>query len=97
VCKCGMPQGKCGCPECALLEMQRKAARVPDVAPTLKSHCNDDPAAVPFTATAVAIVPPQLHVLPATPLDTGLRSLACTAPASPELERSTPPPRSASV
>jgi hypothetical protein len=97
VCKCGMPQGKCGCPECALLELERKAERVPDAIPTLKSHCDDDASAVPFTATAVAVVPPQLHVLPATPLDAGVRFAPRIAPASPDLERSTPPPRFASV
>lgn len=97
VCKCGMPQGKCGCAECALLDLQRKAGRVPDALPTLKRHCDDDASPVPFTATAVALAPAQPHVLPATPLDDGARIPLCTAPASPELEPSTPPPRRAAV
>jgi len=97
VCKCGMPQGKCGCPECALLDMHRQAERVPDAIPSLKNRCGDDPSAVPFTATAVAVVPPQMQVPPAAPLDDGARFLPRPALASPDLERSTPPPRSASV
>ena len=97
VCKCGMPQGKCGCPECALLDLERKAGQVPDAVPTLKRHCDDDASPVPFTATAVAVVPPQVHVLPATPLTTDARFLPCTEPASVDLERSTPPPRRASA
>jgi hypothetical protein len=97
VCKCGMPQGKCGCAECDWLEMERRAGHAPDAIPTLKGHCDDDAAPVPFTATGVAIVPPQLQVLPATPIDPGQWLQPCPAPASPDLERSTPPPRYASV
>jgi hypothetical protein len=97
VCKCGMPQGRCGCPACALLEMERRAGHVPDAIPALKRHCDDDASLVPFTSTAVALVPPQLHILPATPIDSGQRLHPCTAPAAPDLERSTPPPRYASV
>jgi hypothetical protein len=97
VCKCGMPQGKCGCAECAWLELERQAGHVPDAMATLKRHCDDDASPVPFTATAVALVPPQVHILPATPIDSGQRLLPCTAPTSIDLERSTPPPRYASV
>lgn len=97
VCKCGMPQGKCGCPECALLEVERSAGKMPDAVPTLKRHCDDDAAAVPFSATAVAVVPPGLDVMPAAPLDSGRQLVPRAAPASPDLARSTPPPRYASV
>lgn len=97
VCKCGMPQGKCGCPECALLDLEREAGQVPDAVSTLKRQCDDDVSPLPFTATAAAVIPPQLQILPATPLHSGERFLPCTGPASPDLERSTPPPRSASV
>ncbi len=97
VCKCGMPQGKCGCPECALLDLERRAGEVPDAVPTLKRHCDEDGSTVPFTATAVALVPAQPHVLPAMPFDAGTRIPLCTTPASPDLERSTPPPRRAPV
>jgi hypothetical protein len=97
VCKCGMPQGKCGCPECEWLEIERQAGHAANAIPTLKRHCDDDASPVPFTATAVAIVPPQLNILPATPIDPAQRLLPCTAPASIDLERSTPPPRHASV
>jgi hypothetical protein len=97
VCKCGMPQGKCGCPECAWLEMERRGGNVPDAIPTLKRHCDDDASAVPFTAFPVALVPPQLGVLPATPIHPAQRLVPSTGSASPDLERSTPPPRYASV
>jgi hypothetical protein len=97
VCKCGMPQGKCGCPECEWLELERSAGHAPDAIPTLKGHCDDDASPVPFTATAVALVPLQLDILRATPIDPGQRFLPCIAPASLDLERSTPPPRYASV
>jgi hypothetical protein len=94
VCKCGMPQGKCGCPACALLELERRAGHMPDAVSTLKRHCDDDVSPVPLTTTAPAVIPPELHVFAATPLDTGRRLPPCTAPASPDLEPSSPPPRS---
>ncbi len=97
VCKCGMPQGKCGCPECALLDMERPAGQAADAASTVKRRCDGDASPVPLTATAAAIIPPRLHVLPASPVDPGLRFLPCTGPASPDVQRSTPPPRRASV
>ncbi|HEX8792506.1 MAG TPA: hypothetical protein VF765_16275 [Polyangiaceae bacterium] len=97
VCKCGMPQGQCGCPECALLELERRAGEVPEAVRTLKRHCDDGTSPVPFAAVAVALVPAGLRVLPAIPLDARTRFLPCNGPVSPDLERSTPPPRLASV
>lgn len=97
VCKCGMPRGECGCPECALRDLERQGGEVPEAVPTLKSRCSDDAPPVPFTGSAVAVVPPQVAVLPAAPGDAGLRFLPCAAPASVDPEPSTPPPRSASV
>lgn len=97
VCKCGMPQGKCGCPTCALLELERRAGQVPDAVSTLKRQCDDGTSPVPFTAATPAVIPPPVLVLAATPLNPGPQLRPLAAPASPDLERSTPPPRSASV
>lgn len=97
VCKCGMPQGKCGCPECALLDVDRHAGRVPDAIPSFKRQCDDDAPAVPFSAGMLAVVPPSLDAIPSAPPDREVRPQSCRTPASPDLEPRTPPPRNASV
>jgi hypothetical protein len=97
VCKCGMAPGKCGCPDCARDEQQRLHARGHQVAPVLKSGCDQDAPAIqlatmPPTALAAASV--------ALPVPRGER-LTLDPVSSPPLDRDvdppTPPPRLASV
>lgn len=98
VCKCGMPAGKCGCPECERLEQERRNEHRSLAIPALRSHCNDDappiqlgalPAAVPGPGAA-AVLPPER----------GERVSVRTAPQHPDdlrLRPPTPPPRSAAA
>jgi hypothetical protein len=99
VCKCGMPAGKCGCPECDRAEKERLSEHRVDRVATLKRHCDDEAPAMPLGAA-----------LPAGVL--GAASAAClavprgdrigvaastTSPTSTNIDPPTPPPRSASV
>jgi hypothetical protein len=98
VCKCGMPAGKCGCPECERLEQERRHEHQSLAIPALKSHCDDDappiqlgalPAAVPG-AGATAVLPPERgeRVSVRATLD---------HPHDLRLRPPTPPPRSAAA
>ncbi len=97
LCKCGMAPGKCGCPECAQIELQRHRAHAPERLPALKDGCSRDAPAIAFAGSLEALpsqssarlpIPGgELRPAPASPL----------APANPPSRPPTPPPRLASV
>jgi hypothetical protein len=62
-CACGMKPGTCGCPACARLEHERRAAKKVHAYPAVRTDCHDDdgvivPHALPdFAAPIVAALP----------------------------------------
>ena len=99
VCKCGMPVGKCGCPECERAEQERLSEHRTDAVPTLKRHCDDELPAMPLGAalpTGVLAAAPAT-MLPA-PRGERIPIVASTPSPSPtNVEPPTPPPRSTTV
>jgi hypothetical protein len=98
VCKCGMPAGKCGCPECDRLEQERRREHLPERLATLKRHCDDDAPAIPFGVLPAGVVAAGSSAT--LPIPRGERIAIVATPlalASPDDEPPTPPPRSASV
>jgi hypothetical protein len=93
MCKCGMPVGRCGCPECERLEEQRQRDRAPDVVPALKSHCDDDAPALVLGALAATGLPAWAGVHPVPRGDRISRPKAARPPRIPSLDPPTPPPR----
>jgi hypothetical protein len=98
VCKCGMPAGKCGCPECDRLEQDRLHEHQAERLAALKRHCDDDAPAIPFGALPSAVL--AARGATTLPIPRGERLPVAAAAASflsPDDEPPTPPPRSASV
>jgi hypothetical protein len=98
VCKCGMPAGKCGCPECDRLEQERRSEHAREQLATLKRHCDDDAPAIPFGVLPSGVLAARGSAV--LPVPRGERLDIATAPlrvSSPDHEPPTPPPRSASV
>jgi hypothetical protein len=98
VCKCGMPVGKCGCPECDRLEQERLREHVPEHLATLKRHCDDDAPAIPFGVLGAAVLAASSSAT--LPVPRGERVAVTVASfhlSSPDDQPPTPPPRSASV
>ncbi len=99
LCKCGMAPGKCGCPECAKLERERRAESAPSPVPVLKRHCDDEAPAMPLgaslptgvlAASAAGTLPaPRGDRLPVAP-GASIHPIA-------DVEPPTPPPRIATV
>jgi hypothetical protein len=98
VCKCGMPAGKCGCPECDRLEQERLHEHQGERLAALKRHCDDDAPPIPFGALPSAVL--AARGATTLPVPRGER-LPVAAPGaffqSAVDEPPTPPPRSASV
>lgn len=98
LCKCGMPAGKCGCPECERLEHARQRARAADPAPAIKGGCDSDAPAVLFAALPTALLPAASTSLLPVPRTARLPVLALDLPRSlPDAQPPTPPPRSTTV
>ncbi len=99
VCKCGMPTGKCGCPECDRAEQERLRERQVDPVATLKRHCDDETPAMPLGAALPAGVLGAASAagLPVPRGDRMPVAASTTYPTSTNIEPPTPPPRSASV
>jgi hypothetical protein len=98
VCKCGMPVGKCGCPECDRLEQERLQEHAVERLAALKRHCDDDAPAIPFGMLPNGV--PAAIDGATLPVPRGERLRIARAVAhvsSPGHEPPTPPPRSASV
>ncbi len=96
VCKCGMAPGKCGCPECDRAEQERLHDRG-QVAPLLKSGCDQDAPALQFAALPPAFLSAPGPLLPAPRGERIARDLApCLVPDR-ALDPPTPPPRLATV
>jgi hypothetical protein len=94
VCKCGMPVGKCGCPECDRLEQERRQEHAAERIATLKRHCDDDAPAVPFGVLAQCVLAPTAGTTP--PVPCGARTsppMADDDLTTHENEPPTPPPR----
>jgi hypothetical protein len=97
VCKCGMAPGKCGCPDCAKDEQQRLHARGHQVAPVLKSGCNQDAPAIQLAALPPASVPAAGAVLPIPRGERLTLDPVSCPPLDRDVDPPTPPPRLASV
>jgi hypothetical protein len=97
VCKCGMEPGKCGCPECARAEQERLHDRGHQVAPILKSGCNQDAPAIQFAALPPMALAPAGIVLPAPRGERLARERAHDLALDHDLDPPTPPPRLAAV
>jgi hypothetical protein len=98
VCKCGMPAGKCGCPECDRLEQERLHEHQSEQLAALKRHCDDDAPAIPFGVLPSAVLAARSATT--LPVPRGERlpvAAAARSIPSPLDEPPTPPPRSASV
>jgi hypothetical protein len=97
LCKCGMAPGKCGCPECARLELERTNAHSPDAIPALRSHCDDDAPTILFGALPAAALASTTGTI-AVPRGERLSPLASDVPPLlPDLAPPTPPPRRAAA
>jgi hypothetical protein len=98
VCKCGMPVGKCGCPECERLEQERRREHVPEHLATLKRHCDDDAPAIPFGVLPTGVLSAASSAT--LPVPRSARVVVVVTPyrlSSRDDQPPTPPPRSASV
>jgi hypothetical protein len=98
VCKCGMKPGKCGCPDCAKLEEERRAERAPSPLPVLRLHCDDDAPAMPLGAPLVSGV--LAGALTNRPTSAGGRvpiARAGVPLSSADIDPPTPPPRLAAA
>jgi hypothetical protein len=90
VCKCGMPRGECGCPECARArELTRD--RLPDDVPSIRSHCEDDAPAFASVPSGVGAAHPTR--LPAPSRERPLTSAPFFPGSPPDDAPPTPPPR----
>jgi hypothetical protein len=97
VCKCGMAPGRCGCPECAQDEQQRLHARAHQVAPVLKSGCDQDAPTIQFATLLPASVPAASVVMPIPRSERLTLAPVSTLALDCDLDPPTPPPRLASV
>jgi hypothetical protein len=98
VCKCGMPVGKCGCPECDRLEHDRQTEHVSERVATFKRHCSDDTPVMPSAMLPTGVLASSSIV--ELPLFRGDRvpiSSDAASWSSRSDEPSTPPPRHARV
>jgi hypothetical protein len=92
-CACGMPEGTCGCPECARIEHQRLRERAPAPYPVLRSQCEGNAVTAGMGALPLVIEAPGAFVV--------VEAMECavTLARSPDVhsldtaEPSTPPPR----
>jgi hypothetical protein len=96
-CKCGMPAGKCGCPECERLERARQQAHAPDAVPTFRRDCDDDAPSILRSALPVAALASKTETLPAPRGERVRPTHADSPPPCPHLDPPTPPPRLAAV
>ena len=97
VCKCGMAPGKCGCPECEKAEQERLHDRGHQVAPVLKSGCDQDAPAIQLAALPPMAMPPASALLPAPRGERIAHDPASFSVLDHDLDPPTPPPRLASV
>lgn len=92
-CACGMPEGTCGCPECARIEHQRLRERAPARYPVLRSQCDGNAVTAGMGAVPLAIEAPGAFVV-AQALEFRVTLARPTEVRSLDLaEPSTPPPR----
>jgi hypothetical protein len=96
VCKCGMPPGKCGCPECDRAEQERLRERH-QVVPLLKSGCDHGAPAIQFAALPPASLSAAGTMLPAPRGERLARDPADSPVLDHALDPPTPPPRLATV
>jgi hypothetical protein len=57
LCACGMPAGKCGCPECERIERQQQGYPSPCREPVLTASCQNDGAAVSAGSGFLYVLP----------------------------------------
>jgi hypothetical protein len=97
VCKCGMAPGRCGCPECARLERERRHERLPVAVATIKTPCDVDGRALANADVQSAVPAASTTVFPAS-LYERLRAIATPLPAPcPGEAPPVPPPRMAAA
>ena len=92
-CACGMTPGKCGCPECAVLEHERQQARRPRAYRVLRSSCEDDVPALNAAPLPTVTLPSYEALL--APVDAPRPALSRTDALHPRGRNAppTPPPR----
>jgi hypothetical protein len=95
VCKCGMAVGKCGCPECDRLELERRLGHRASALPTLKRACDDDEAAIPFGSLPSATLVESVLLPPAPPSSRVDATPVADTPPHWTTSPPTPPPRRA--
>jgi hypothetical protein len=93
LCKCGMPEGKCGCPACDRLAQERQHEHAPGTIPAFKNHCDEDAPATPFAALPTGVLAPAVAVLPVPMGDRVGRVAFRLRPTLRDPEPPTPPPR----
>jgi hypothetical protein len=90
-CACGMTPGKCGCPACARLALERQQGQ--RAIPVLKATCDDDGTTLPVAPLPLCAL--QSDVLRPFSADASLVAVRSTAP--PNVRGAdgppTPPPR----
>jgi len=98
VCKCGMPAGKCGCPECERLAQELSRERLASPVPSLQRYCADGAPGLPFGALPNAVLGATSTALVPIPRGERLAIASCSVPLPRSAdEPPTPPPRTASV
>jgi len=98
VCKCGMPAGKCGCPECERLAQELSRERLASPVPSLERHCADGAPGLPFGALPSAVLDATSTSLVPIPHSERLAIASCSVPLPRSAdEPPTPPPRTESV
>jgi hypothetical protein len=96
-CKCNMPAGTCGCPECAKLEQVRLSERRAGAVPHLRGLCDDDAPAFPSAAAPSPVLPSLLALLPVPRGERTPVNAATPVPIYPSDEPPVPPPRIATA
>jgi hypothetical protein len=99
VCKCGMPAGKCGCPECERLEhLLASGRRTAEGTSLIKPQCDDDAPLVRFAALPSAVIAATRAVRLPVPAADGVRFYASASLLTRPADRPpTPPPRLATA
>lgn len=97
-CKCGMPAGKCGCPECERIAQEVSRERLASPVPSLKRQCDDGAPGLPFAALPSAMLGATSTALLPNPRGERVAMASCSVPLPRAAdEPPTPPPRTASV
>ena len=70
LCMCGMPAGKCGCPECERQQLLREHRNPSSQEVAFTTHCDDDGGAVPSTTQLPYALPAGISLRKSAPEST---------------------------